>query len=142
MNELKPCPFCGETEDVTIRIKEYIGNCKEICGHVFAYIECLPCDAKTTYCFEADVQYHGHNNCVDMAIASWNQRTPNWISVKSFPPPKDKPIQLWHKVHKCPIACISYIDEEGTNWWIELTKTTMWPLLAFTHWQPLPEAPR
>jgi len=71
---LLPCPFCGEKEDITIMIEEYTGGCEEIKGHVFAYVECLPCDAKSGHCFEADAKYSGLDSAKHMAITAWNRR--------------------------------------------------------------------
>ena len=42
--KLKPCPFCGEDSDITLRKKEYPGKAKDIIGEVFWFVECLPCD--------------------------------------------------------------------------------------------------
>lgn len=71
---LKPCPFCGEKEDISIRIKEYNGKCDEIIGYIFSYIECLPCGGRTCLCFEADAHILGYLSAKHMAIEKWNRR--------------------------------------------------------------------
>lgn len=88
-HKLKPCPFCGEKEDITVRIKE----CEEhpgpfaltndtlidawhvIVSSVYAYVECLPCDAQTGRCYEGDSLVLYNESCVHTATAKWNRRS-------------------------------------------------------------------
>ena len=62
----------------------------------------------------------------------------DWISVDSAPTGQENKIQLWHKVHKCAIS--GHINSALPHV-IEMTKTHMWPIEAFTHWQPLLQPP-
>ena len=75
--KLKPCPFCGEDEDISIRFDTYNGPCKDIEGHVYCYIECLPCDVRTGRCFEADAKHNGADSAKHMAMNAWNRRKQN-----------------------------------------------------------------
>lgn len=61
-----------------------------------------------------------------------------WNPIVSAPTGTDNKIQLWHKVHKCSVS--GHINKD-LNQVIEMTKTTMWPIEAFTHWMPLPVPP-
>jgi len=71
---LKPCPFCGEKYDIALRFRTYNGGAKEIIGHTYAYVECLPCDVKTGHCFECDADWYGYKSAKHMAIDRWNTR--------------------------------------------------------------------
>ncbi len=51
MSEIKPCPFCGNSEDLVIR------------GRVLSYIYCWNCGAES-----------GLADSKDEAIEAWNQR--------------------------------------------------------------------
>jgi Lar family restriction alleviation protein len=74
-DNLKPCPFCGEKEDIVILAKRIHGHPVEINGHKYWRVECLPCDAKTGNCFDADADIFGFKDGREMAIARWNRRT-------------------------------------------------------------------
>jgi len=84
---LKKCPHCGEREDIAIRKSHYHPvvplsleiqleeegvNDEE--GEVFYFVECLPCDAQTGWCFDSDAPIEGFENGREMAIFKWNMR--------------------------------------------------------------------
>jgi len=77
-NGLKPCPFCGEEEDIVIKKEIYNGDCKSLIGHEYAYVECLPCDVRTGRNWENDIDIeqlrHLFKNCSEMAKFDWNRR--------------------------------------------------------------------
>ena len=74
MEDLKPCPFCGEKEDIAIRKRTHKGEPKSINGSIYYFIECLPCDAKTGHNFNNDANLFGLKDGKEMAILSWNTR--------------------------------------------------------------------
>jgi len=71
---LKPCPFCGETVDISLKEKMHHGSPVEIEGSRFWYVECLPCDIRTGYCFDADAKHFGFTDGKEYAIHRWNTR--------------------------------------------------------------------
>ena len=60
-NELKPCPFCGESEDIDYGIMS--GTMKG-----FDYVQCQNCGAEINSV---------HNGEYIEAIEKWNRRTEN-----------------------------------------------------------------
>jgi Lar family restriction alleviation protein len=64
---LKPCPFCGEKEDIVIREKQWK-------SHTYYFVECLPCDAKTKEGYDYDYHIYGKSG-KEMAVDYWNTRT-------------------------------------------------------------------
>lgn len=72
--KLPPCPFCGETEDIAIKRNKYNGDVVEINGLFYWYVECLPCDARTGYCFDGDATLEGFSSGREMAIYKWSMR--------------------------------------------------------------------
>jgi len=74
MEKLKPCPFCGEKEDISLKVKRYHGGAVEVNGNKFWYVECLPCDARTVDCFDLDAPLFGFKDGKEMAISQWNRR--------------------------------------------------------------------
>jgi len=62
-----------------------------------------------------------------MRMVSDNRR---WKGVDKEPPPVNEQLLFWHEFHKCPVA--GWINEGEI---IERTKTTKWPLEAFTHYR-------
>ena len=72
MINLSPCPFCGSS-DISLKKKRYHGGVVEIKGHRFWFVECLPCDARTGYCFDGDSQ---DGDGAKAAIDAWNRRLP------------------------------------------------------------------
>jgi Lar family restriction alleviation protein len=73
-NKLKPCPFCGEDKDISIKDRMHHGSPIEINGHKFWRVECLPCDVRTGDCFDGDAELFGYKNGREMAIEAWNRR--------------------------------------------------------------------
>ena len=74
MEKLKPCPFCGEKDDITIAVKRVMGHPVAINGMKYYRVECLPCDAKTGDCFDGDADIYGLHSGRDVAIYKWNNR--------------------------------------------------------------------
>lgn len=74
MEKLKPCPFCGEKEDISLKVKRYHGGAVEVNGNKFWYVECLPCDVRTGECFDLDAPLFGFKDGKEMAISQWNRR--------------------------------------------------------------------
>jgi Lar family restriction alleviation protein len=74
MKKLKPCPFCGEKEDISLKVKRYHGGTVEVEGNKFWFVECLPCDVRTGYCFDLDAPLFGFKDGKEMAISQWNRR--------------------------------------------------------------------
>ena len=74
MEKLKPCPFCGEKEDISLKVKRYHGGAVEVNGNKFWYVECLPCDVRTGDCFDLDAPLFGFKDGKEMAISQWNRR--------------------------------------------------------------------
>jgi len=74
MEKLKPCPFCGEDKDISIKERHYHGLPLEINGKKFWRVECLPCDAQTGDCFDGDASLFGFRDGREMAIKAWNRR--------------------------------------------------------------------
>ena len=74
MEELKPCPFCGEKEDIRVRERRAHGSPIEVNGMKYWRIECLPCDVRTGDCFDGDANLFYYKNGREMAIAAWNRR--------------------------------------------------------------------
>ncbi len=72
--ELKPCPFCGEAEDLSVRDQRYHGGAVEVAGKKFWRVECLPCDCRTGNNFDSDAESYGFPSGKEMAIAKWNRR--------------------------------------------------------------------
>lgn len=71
--KLKPCPFCGEKEDIVIRTrveKEPLS----LRGYKYSYVECLPCDARTGRMYDADCKMEGFENSEEQATFYWNMR--------------------------------------------------------------------
>ena len=73
-NGLKPCPFCGEKDDIAIRERVYDGTCKSIIGYRYWYVECLPCDCRTGHCYNEDAGLDGYSSGKELAILTWNGR--------------------------------------------------------------------
>jgi hypothetical protein len=71
---LKKCPFCGETEDISLRLRIYEGLAEGLAGKKYWFVECLPCDAQTGLNFDDDALYQGFKNGKEMAIFNWNLR--------------------------------------------------------------------
>jgi hypothetical protein len=71
---LKKCPFCGETEDISLRLRIYEGLAEGLAGKKYWFVECLPCDAQTGLNFDDDAPYQGFKNGKEMAIFNWNLR--------------------------------------------------------------------
>jgi len=71
-NGLKPCPFCGEKEDIALRTRT--DDSSILWGHVYSFVECLPCDAKTGRMYEVDSKRDGFKNSKEQAIFHWNMR--------------------------------------------------------------------
>jgi len=38
MEKLKPCPFCGEKEDISLKVKRYHGGAVEVNGNKFGML--------------------------------------------------------------------------------------------------------
>lgn len=72
--KFKPCPFCGEKDDISLKEKMYHGGVIEIEGNKFWFVECLPCDIRTGYCFDKDAQMMGFKDGKEYAITRWNTR--------------------------------------------------------------------
>ena len=65
-----------------------------------------------------------------------------WISVDERLPEKGEVVQFFHIVWKCPVsASIVDVDDHRGSIVREKTKTTEWPIQAFSHWMPLPKPP-
>ena len=76
-NELLPCPFCGEKEDIVVRVEKYHGAPLEVAGKKFWRVECLPCACQTGRHFDGDAELEGwkcDNPGKQAAIAAWNKR--------------------------------------------------------------------
>jgi len=72
---LKKCPHCGEDEDIVIRTKTYNDDAVPILkGSIYNYVECLPCDAQTGWCFDVDASIEGFEDGKEMAKFYWNLR--------------------------------------------------------------------
>jgi len=71
---MKPCPFCGEKEDISLKAKMHRGKPLEIDGHKYWYVECLPCDAQTGKHFDGDNDIYGDRTGSERAIDAWNER--------------------------------------------------------------------
>ena len=66
MIKLKPCPFCGEKEDISLKYKMYHGAPLTVNGSKFWFVECLPCDARTGDCFDLDAPILGYKDGKEM----------------------------------------------------------------------------
>jgi len=72
---LKPCPFCGATEeDISIKTKKYKGNIDSLQGEIYSYIECNDCDVRTRNWLDSDAIYEGFKTGKEAAAAIWNTR--------------------------------------------------------------------
>ena len=71
---LKKCPFCGETEDISLRLRTYEGLAEGLVGKTYWFVECLPCDAQTGFNWDSDAACHGFKSGKEMAIFNWNLR--------------------------------------------------------------------
>ena len=72
--KLKPCPFCGEADDIAVRPQRHHGAPLTVNGKKFWTVECLPCDAQTGNCFDGDAELFGFKDGREMAIFQWNIR--------------------------------------------------------------------
>ena len=70
--KFKPCPFCGEKEDITLRTR--IDNSSPNVGFQYSFVECLPCDARTGRMYEVDAKRDGFENAKEQAAFYWNMR--------------------------------------------------------------------
>lgn len=71
---LRECPFCGEDTDISLKCKRYKGDIIEVNGSNYWFVECLPCDANTGWCFDNDAAVFGYKDGKEMAIDKWNRR--------------------------------------------------------------------
>ena len=74
VEELKPCPFCGEKDDIVLKAKMHRGKPVEIDGAKYWYVECLPCDAQTGHHFDGDEEIYGGQTGKERAVNTWNRR--------------------------------------------------------------------
>ena len=65
--ELKPCPFCGRTTMLYIRVKEYLGDCCVYEGHV----GCETCG----FGLKTDEVYEAWTEAENAAVELWNRRS-------------------------------------------------------------------
>ena len=118
MSELKNCPFCGaiDTNAVTL-----------ITGR--RAIQCDQCHAEGP---------GGKDNV--SAKEAWNTRlvaTDGWISVEDRAPELDQHYDAWHRGSRLA-NCGPYF---GNGWSEKDIKENML-MREYTHWMPLPGAPK
>ena len=118
MNELKPCPLCGEE---SIRIQLHHNHFQCCCNN---------CNSRSAaYITEAK------------AIQAWNTRADGWISVEDRLPPKRVPVLV--DTQDFPYYQVAiYMPDDKWEWHIPImfeTEKCIFELV--THWQPLPEPP-
>ena len=79
MEEIKPCPFCGGSAEITFKIPVYgVGGCE---------IKCTMCRARVNDCkyseyrfdeetrtFSTPTTYESISKCIERAIKAWNRR--------------------------------------------------------------------
>jgi Lar family restriction alleviation protein len=117
MDELKPCPFCGNKASKTARFNM---------GYFGDGIKCTSCKAETpSYLVE------------QKAIDWWNTRADGWISVEDELPQED--FQVIACCDDDVEACIFRVHESG-NYYFERVDGDF--RLEATHWMPLPAPPK
>lgn len=64
-----------------------------------------------------------------------------WYSVENVPMPADKYVKAFHTIHQCEIT--GFIPSQGAyaGQFLEKTKTTVWPLSAFSYWTDITVSP-
>ena len=73
-DKLKPCPFCGETEDIYLREKKYYGPADELVGKQYLFVQCYMCGIRTEACWEESAVIEGYKDARHEAIDAWNRR--------------------------------------------------------------------
>jgi Lar family restriction alleviation protein len=127
MSELKPCPFCGNTD-------LYKG--------AFAYwtVSCKKCPASQKGETEQE------------AIQAWNTRADGWISVEDELPNEGDYVLVWGNELMPNVCFLAKVSEEIKNLYrkkalrpppekIFYDLEHCWQL-GITHWQPLPLPPQ
>lgn len=76
MNELKPCPFCGETPQIEAKPLWELSRDGALHGYVGHYkydIRCQKCGCNVTVRNNTTI-YSGHKKARENAIKAWNRR--------------------------------------------------------------------
>jgi len=78
--------------------------------------------------------------CSDSGAVRFGEALNQYRIIESAP--KDEYIMAFHIFHKCWIS--GYIPSEGKYKWnfVEKTITHVWPITSFSHFMPLPTAPK
>jgi hypothetical protein len=139
MEELKPCPFCGNTE---LKIKVY----KKDDVNFFSDKYAVQCEySGSDFGCGAEGQINKHK---DIAIDCWNTRKQpliEWVSVEDrFPEIKDDSVLAYFKNGSIETVHIEDNFKDITAGFDATGKQlyTKWYKNAnITHWMPLPEPP-
>jgi len=70
---LKPCPFCGEVYDISLKIVKENGQPVLQNNEYIWFVECLPCDAATGW-YSIDNHNQPNKSGKDLAVDAWNRR--------------------------------------------------------------------
>ena len=116
MTDLKPCPFCPPNRS---RPTAQHGIDEEYLYHGSWYVSCSGCRTLGPP--------HPHKS---KAIAAWNHRASDWISVEERLPETGRGVL----VH----GGMAYLSDQDRAWhsMIDGNRRIQW---AVTHWMPLPE---
>lgn len=132
MIELKPCPFCGETDTlVAINFNEMYGYEKGEDAYHQDPRYTIVCSRMRGGCGATG----GYKKDAELAIENWNTRPNNWISVEERLP--DTTTVLGCNIEGF-VATVLYMSN-AKRWVIT---TNMSVIMDVTHWQPLPEPPK
>jgi len=102
--ELLPCPFCGETPDVTDRPSTDTAT-----GHVW-FISCC--------CKGYSANAHQHGDTKQAALAAWNRRPPHPAESSGRVALTDEQItEIIHRKHFSPTYSLTRSDEVVLNWY-------------------------
>ena len=115
MAELKPCPFCGDNQQL---------NYVELSNGLH-YIECARCGA-------APHRLGAWNR--ETAVKYWNSVS-RWIACSERMPETDTPVICYTRSGQILVMELS--DDDG--WYCGVTR--YYPR-SVTHWMPLPETPK
>lgn len=71
IQKMKPCPFCGQKDELSITSKEIFNELEEEDGRACIKVRCGRCDLeKTDYHFD----FTDYNDRLVLLVITWNER--------------------------------------------------------------------